>query len=224
MAEKLEVPVSIVGWQLKTSGGWGQYLCLPLEAGSYTRTELAKKTGELLQSTVSPPGSLTWTVKPVRKSLQFHLKVNPAKGPPDSQESQAPAILGFRLAPSKELVQLVGLTPAEDGWIYSVESTAGTFISEAAPSPSSSPDVSAHDAPAAPAGQAGTKAGERNAVWRQTVRTRLLKEIGDFGQAAKQSSVHFYKMLQHPIASFGVALQVVVRREMEVIASCGGLR
>lgn len=33
-----------------------------------------------------------------------------------------------------------------------------------------------------------------------------------------------FKLMQHPIASFAVPLVVVVRREMEVVVSCGGIR
>jgi len=46
-------------------------------------------------------------------------------------------------------------------------------------------------------------------------------EVGDMGCAARESGASMMKLMRHPIASFGVPLPVVVRREMEVVVSCG---
>ena len=44
------------------------------------------------------------------------------------------------------------------------------------------------------------------------------------GCAARESGASMMKLMRHPIASFGVPLPVVVRREMEVVVSCGKWR
>ena len=41
LEETIDVPVGILGWQLRFPSGWGPYLCLPIQEGAYTRIELA---------------------------------------------------------------------------------------------------------------------------------------------------------------------------------------
>ena len=41
LEETIDVPVGILGWQLRFPSGWGPYLCLPLQEGRYTRLQLA---------------------------------------------------------------------------------------------------------------------------------------------------------------------------------------
>ena len=41
LEETIDVPVGILGWQLRFPSGWGPYLCLPLQEGRYTRLKLA---------------------------------------------------------------------------------------------------------------------------------------------------------------------------------------
>jgi hypothetical protein len=61
LQEIVEVPVGILGWQLKLPEGWGPYLCLPVQDGSYTRLQLAASVQSLLQSTVGEQ-NLEWKV------------------------------------------------------------------------------------------------------------------------------------------------------------------
>jgi len=85
---------------------------------------------------------------------------------------------------------------------------------------------------AAPAtAHGGGRAGAEGSGWREALRVSLGRhlevasaELSDIGMAARQSGASMLKLMKHPIASFGVPLHVVVRREMEVVASCGGLR
>ena len=71
-------------------------------------------------------------------------------------------------------------------------------------------------------GGGGVEATNRGAGgWREALRSSVGRhfevasaELSDIGMAARQSTASMMKLMQHPIASFGVSLVVVVRREM----------
>lgn len=70
LQEIVQVPVGILGWQLKLSEGWGPYLCLPVQDGSYTRLQLAASVQSLLQSTVGESQNLEWNVVVMARYVQ----------------------------------------------------------------------------------------------------------------------------------------------------------
>lgn len=70
LSETVEVPVGILGWQLKLPEGWGPYLCLPVQEGTYTRIQLAASVQSLLQSTVGEQ-NLEWKVFVLARYVEY---------------------------------------------------------------------------------------------------------------------------------------------------------
>ena len=286
LAETVEVPVGIVGWQLRLPSGWGPYLCLPLQDGTYTRLQLAATVQALLQSTVGSKDGLEWKVMVLARQRRLCFRLISTATPPTT----ANRVCGFRLAPSGELCEAFGCELGPDGWLTSETDVDGSFcaghaalgpvtvdkiparvpaadtsaaVGQCAGLPAAAPGSSV---PAAPSGGGG-----RRSKWRENVRASVGRhlemataELSDISNAARQSGASMIKLMQHPIASFGVPLQVhvacarahtrigapnmirllrarsegrpdecegmagaeqlVVRREMEVVVSCGGMR
>lgn len=157
---------------------------------------------------------------------------------------------GFRLAPSSDLCESFGATLGADGWMTSETEADGSFCAghagmggvplDSIPAAKDETHSGAGHVgeagvglkDAAPAtAHGGSRAGADGAGWREALRLSLGRhievasaELADIGMAARQSGASMLKLMKHPIASFGVPLHVVVRREMEVVASCGGVR
>ena len=82
LAETVEVPVGIVGWQLRLPSGWGPYLCLPLQDGTYTRLQLAATVQALLQSTVGSKDGLEWKVMVLARQRRLCFRLISTATPP----------------------------------------------------------------------------------------------------------------------------------------------
>ena len=232
LAETVEVPVGIVGWQLRLPSGWGPYLCLPLQDGTYTRLQLAATVQALLQSTVGSKDGLEWKVMVLARQRRLCFRLISTATPPTT----ANRVCGFRLAPSGELCEAFGCELGPDGWLTSETDVDGSFcaghaalgpvtvdkiparvpaadtsaaVGQCAGLPAAAPGSSV---PAAPSGGGG-----RRSKWRENVRASVGRhlemataELSDISNAARQSGASMIKLMQHPIASFGVPLQVHV--------------
>jgi hypothetical protein len=236
LQETIEVPVDILGWQLRYLGtGWGRYLCLPLQGGTYTRQQLASIVQEMLQSTVGANECLQWNVGVLARYRRLCFRLTVA----GTQEQDKQRVCGFRIAPAAMLCESFGTQLGPDGWLTSETDVDGSFsaghdslsggsgfVAGAVSSsdvPTSSGNKGKEPDGGAAAGRAnGAAAASLAAGWREALRARVGRlhghlevataELSDIGTAARQSGASMLKLLKHPIASFGVPLHVVVSR------------
>ena len=233
--ETIEVPVDILGWQLRYPAGWGRYLCLPLQGGTYTRQQLASTVQEMLQSTVGANEFLQWNVGVLARYRRLCFRLTVA----GTREQDKQRVCGFRIAPAAMLCESFGTRLGPDGWLTSETDVDGSFSAghESLSGGSgfvggavSSSDVLTSSGNKGKEPDGGAAAGRGNgaaavsvaAGWREALRARVGRlhghlevasaELSDIGTAARQSGASMLKLLKHPIASFGVPLHVVVSR------------
>jgi len=232
LQETIEVPVDILGWQLRYPAGWGRYLCLPVQAGTYTRQQLASTVQEMLQSTVGANECLHWNVGVLARYRRLCFRLTVA----GTREQDKQCVCGFRIAPAAMLCESFGTRLGPDGWLTSETDVDGSFsagheslsggsgfVGGASDVLTSSGNKGKEPDGGAAAGRAnGAAASSLAAGWREALRARVGRlhghlevasaELSDIGTAARQSGASMLKLLKHPIASFGVPLHVVVSR------------
>jgi hypothetical protein len=235
LQETIEVPVDILGWQLRYPAGWGRYLCLPLQGGTYTRQQLASIVQEMLQSTVGANECLQWNVGVLARYRRLCFRLTVA----GTREQDKQRVCGFRIAPAAMLCESFGTQLGPDGWLTSETDVDGSFsaghdslsggsgfvggaVSSSDVLTSSGNKGKEPDGGAAAGRANGAAASSLAAGWREALRARVGRlhghlevasaELSDIGTAARQSGASMLKLLKHPIASFGVPLHVVVSR------------